>query len=95
MLTKIFMNEVEIRDINYKPVLEKYFIDNYPHPLKDRLKCAQKPRNFCFDTTRLFADNLKKLAAKHNMSRDKYMVQILSQKMCQILNDHRLPPSAN
>jgi hypothetical protein len=91
MLTEIFQNEVEIRNIDYKPVLEKYFLDYYPFPLKNRVKGAQKPREFCFDTTRLFAKHLKRLATEHNLSRNKYMVQILSQKMYQILS--QLPPN--
>jgi hypothetical protein len=70
-------------------LLDKYFVQFYPYPSsKDRIKGAGRPRNCTLGTNTILRDNIRRLALMYGMTTNEFLVEILTQKMAnEIEND--------
>jgi hypothetical protein len=69
-------------------LLDKYFVNFWPYPnLKNKVKGAGKPRNLCLMTSRIFRDNIRRLALMHGMSMSDFLAEALTQKMANEINN--------
>jgi hypothetical protein len=72
-------------------LLDKYFVDFWPYPMKNRIKGATKPRSCVLTTNTIFRDNIRRLALMYGMTTNEFLVEILTQKMAnEIENDPML-----
>jgi hypothetical protein len=72
-------------------LLEKYFVQWYPYPMKNKVKGSARSRNFVFTTNIIFRDNIRRLALMHGMRVNEFLVETLTQKMAnEIANDPML-----
>jgi hypothetical protein len=99
LVTRIFQLSEQERETNvyYKtgrmPLqqLDKYFVRFYPYPMKNKVKGAGRPRSFSLKTNIVFRDNIQRLALMHGMTVNEFMVETLTQKMAnEIENDPML-----
>jgi hypothetical protein len=56
----------------------KYYVSLYPFPRRDKLKCANKPRNLVLATNSIFVQNVKRLASNNALSVNNFMNKILT-----------------
>ena len=67
--------------------LAKYFYHTYPFYLKDKIKGANSPRKFCLVTNTIFMNNVKRLASINAMAINEFIVQILTERMVEELEN--------
>jgi len=77
-------------DLDQTSQFVKYFRDFWPYPLKDKIKAALRTRHFCLVTNRIFIENINRLALLNCMERNEFIVQVLSDKMIEALQDPML-----
>jgi hypothetical protein len=66
---------------------DKFFYHMYPHPLKDKIKSAPKPRKFHRVTSRNVYAEIKQLASIYATTPNGLILSILSYRVAQILNN--------
>jgi hypothetical protein len=71
-------------------LLDKYFVNFWPYPMVNKVKGA-RPRSICLVTNVIFRENIRRLPLMHGMTVNKFMVETLTQKMAnEIENDPML-----
>lgn len=68
-------------------LLDKYFVNFWPYPRKDKVKGSGRPRSLSLVTNVIFRDNVRRLALMHGMTVNDFLVEILTQKMANEIAD--------
>src|SRR5262249_33918206 len=88
LVERIFQTyyETEINYISNLNLLNDFFIRFYPYRLKDKLKGAQRWKNFSFMTDSVLRDKIKQLAINHKTSLNDFTLRVLSDRMVRELD---------
>jgi hypothetical protein len=72
-------------------LLDKYFVNFWPYPRKDKVKGSGRSRSLSLVTNVIFRDNVRRLPLMHGMTVNEFLVETLTYKMAnEIENDPML-----